>query len=193
MMYPYMTLADETEIVHSHYMEDERVKVYVEKPYEKDCFHHMTCYLPECELEDVFGFTEAEVNDYLEIIRSNSHLIMKYAKHGGVENIIAKDYIVHSKELNDTLLIEEAFLSSDHDYTIFKYADYRIRFRAPYSLEKYTEVKEWDNGYLVVMAKYKHNEEPEEEYIDLIPILEKLYIDAAEFVQNIKNVRVRYE
>lgn len=39
MMYPFMTLNDETEIVHSHYMEDERVKVYIEKPDEKDCFH----------------------------------------------------------------------------------------------------------------------------------------------------------
>lgn len=29
-------------------------------------------------------------------------------------------------------------------------------------LEKYTKVKEWDNGYLVVMAKYKHNKQEEE-------------------------------
>ena len=31
------------------------------------------------------------------------------------------------------------------------------------------DIKEWDNGYLVVMAKYKHNKKPEEEYIDLVP------------------------
>ena len=38
-------------------------------------------------------------------------------------------------------------------------------------LERYTKVVEWDNGYLIVMAKYK--EMPEvEEYIDLIPILD---------------------
>ncbi len=40
----------------------------------------------------------------------------------------------------------------------------------PYSLERYTEIREWDNGYLVVMAKYAHSPEPEEEYIDLVPI-----------------------
>jgi len=43
------------------------------------------------------------------------------------------------------------------------------------------------------MAKYEHNEEPEEEYIDLMPILEKLYIDADKFVHKIKKVRVLYE
>lgn len=47
-----------------------------------------------------------------------------------------------------------AFLSNDNNYTAFKYKDYTIRFLAPYSLERYVEVKEWDNGYLVVMTKY---------------------------------------
>jgi hypothetical protein len=28
-------------------------------------------------------------------------------------------------------------------------------------------VKEWDNGYLVVMAKYKYNNKPEEEYMTI--------------------------
>ena len=54
-------------------------------------------------------------------------------------------------------------------------------------------VKEWENGYLVVMAKYSHNKEDEEEYIDLIPILEDLYIDADSFVSQIKEVRIRYD
>ena len=103
------------------------------------------------------------------------------------------DYFVQVNDMEEPILIEEAYLSNDHNYTIFKYADQVIRFKAPYSLEKYTEVKEWDKGYLVVMAKYEHNEEPEEEYIDLIPILENLYIDASAFVNKIKKVRVLYE
>ena len=58
-------------------------------------------------------------------------------------------------------------------------------------LEKYTKVKEWDNGYLVVMAKYE--ELPEvEEYIDLIPILEMLYYDVDDFLKPIKEVRIEY-
>lgn len=67
-----------------------------------------------------------------------------------------------------------------------------IRFKAPYSLEYYTSVKEWDYGYLVVMAKYSHNSQDEEEYIDLVPILEKLYFDVDEFLKPIKEVRVEY-
>ena len=57
-------------------------------------------------------------------------------------------------------------------------------------MEKYTAIKEWDNGYLVVMAKYKHNQESEEEYIDLIPILEDLYILPEEFLKSIKEVKI---
>lgn len=60
-------------------------------------------------------------------------------------------------------------------------------------MERFTAVKEWDNGYLVVMAKYQHNKEPEEEYIDLIPILRDLYIDAAHFLEPIKEVELAYE
>jgi len=87
----------------------------------------------------------------------------------------------------------EAILSSENEYTIFKYGKYNIRFRAPYSLEKYTQIKEWDNGYLVVMAKYSHNQEEEEEFIDLIPILENLYYDAYKFLAPIKKVRIQYD
>jgi hypothetical protein len=45
--------------------------------------------------------------------------------------------------------------------------------------------KENDYGYLVVMAKYKDLDEIEE-YIDLVPILEKLYYDVDKFLQPIK-------
>ena len=88
---------------------------------------------------------------------------------------------------------DEAILSNKNEYTIFQYDRYIIRFRAPYSLEKYTQVKEWDNGYLVVMAKYSHNQEEEEEYIDLIPILKALYYDAYKFLAPIKKVRIQYD
>lgn len=86
-----------------------------------------------------------------------------------------------------------AILSNDNDFTIFRYRDYTIRFKAPYSLEYYSEVKEWDNGYLVVMAKYRHNNQNEEEYIDLVPILQKLYISPEEFLKPIKEVVVQYD
>lgn len=86
-----------------------------------------------------------------------------------------------------------AVLSNDERFTIFKYGKYTIRFKSPYSLEYYTSVKEWDNGYLVVMAKYVHNQESIEEYIDLKPILEDLYIPAEQFLKSVKEVRLENE
>lgn len=86
----------------------------------------------------------------------------------------------------------EAILSSAEGFTAFRYGGYNIRFRAPYSLERYVDVVSWDDGYLVVLAKYSHNAEPEEEYIDLKPILDGLYIDSEVFLKPIKKVRVAY-
>ena len=42
MLYPFMTLNDNTEIVHSEMKPDGRVKVYIETPDAKYCFRHAT-------------------------------------------------------------------------------------------------------------------------------------------------------
>ena len=83
----------------------------------------------------------------------------------------------------------QAILSNQHEMTSFRYGDYNIRFRSPNILKKYTEVKKWDNGYLVVMADYE-GMGPTEEYIDLIPILQNLYITPDTFLKNIKTVKI---
>ena len=88
---------------------------------------------------------------------------------------------------------DEAILSSADGYTVFRYDDYVIRFVAPYSLEKYISIKEWDAGYIVVMTKYRHKDDYVEEYIDLIPVLENLYMDKDSFLKPIKKVRVSYD
>lgn len=74
---------------------------------------------------------------------------------------------------------------------IFKFNNHTIRFMTSKRLERYTKVIEWDHGYLVVMAKYKNIGEVEE-YIDLIPILDKLYYNTDEFLKAIKEVRIDY-
>ena len=51
MMYPFMTLDDDTEIVHSEMKPDGRVKVYLEKPDTEDCFHSAVCWLPGYDLQ----------------------------------------------------------------------------------------------------------------------------------------------
>ena len=87
MMYSFLTLDDETEIVHSEMLPDGRVKVYIEKPDEKDCFHHAVCFLPDYQIEDVKGFTEKEMERYLKIIQDTAHLIFESSSACGQPRI----------------------------------------------------------------------------------------------------------
>ena len=68
MMYPFLTLDDQTEIVHSEMKPDGRVKVYVEKPDEKDFFHNAVCWLPAYQWEQINGFTVEELARYESFI-----------------------------------------------------------------------------------------------------------------------------
>ena len=86
MIYPFLTLDDNTEIVHSEMLPDHRVKVYVEKPDAKDCFHSAVCWLPGYDWQDISGFTPEEIDHYQKIIESTAHLILQFSQEGGVEN-----------------------------------------------------------------------------------------------------------
>ncbi len=86
MMYPYMTLNDDTEITHSEKKADGRVKVYIETPDEKDGFHHAVCWLPSYEWTEISGYTEAEMAFFRQLIRNNAHAIMDFSVSGGVLN-----------------------------------------------------------------------------------------------------------
>lgn len=93
--------------------------------------------------------------------------------------------------MNKENLSSEALLSNDGDMTSFRYGNNNIRFRSPKCPKRYTEVKEWDNGYIVVMADYEGLGETEE-YIDLLPILKNLYINPKTFLKPIKSVKIDY-
>ncbi|MCD7717430.1 MAG: hypothetical protein LUG56_10840 [Lachnospiraceae bacterium] len=86
MMYPFMTLNDGTEIVHSDMQENGTVKVYIEKPDEKYCFRHATCWLPQYRWEDIYHFGDEEIKKFQEIIKSTAHLILQFSQEGGFEN-----------------------------------------------------------------------------------------------------------
>lgn len=77
MMYPFLTLDDHTEIVHSEMLADGRVKVYIEKPDEKDGFHSAICYLPDYDWQDISGFTPDEIVRYQKIIEAHREEINK--------------------------------------------------------------------------------------------------------------------
>lgn len=76
MIYPFMTLEDNTEITHTEMLADGRVKVYVETPDAKDCFHS----LPSYQIEDVRGYSDKEVEKYVEFIQKAAYLIMEFAQ-----------------------------------------------------------------------------------------------------------------
>ncbi len=86
MMYPFMTLNDDTEITHSEMGKDGRVKVYIETPDEKYCFRHATCYLPDYTWEDIYQYSDADIAKFQEIIESTAHLILEFSQEGGFDN-----------------------------------------------------------------------------------------------------------
>ena len=78
MMYPFMTLDDSAEIVHSEMRQDGTD--------EKDGFHHAECILPEYQWRDVYGFSDREMERYNEVIHSTAHLILQFAQEGGFDS-----------------------------------------------------------------------------------------------------------
>ncbi len=84
MMYPYLTLNDDTEITHSEMKEDGRVKVYIETPDDAGGFHSAVCWLPEYKWERIQGYSETELAFFQELIRNNAHLILEFSQDGGV-------------------------------------------------------------------------------------------------------------
>ena len=89
MIYPFMTLEDDTEITHTEMLENGEVKVYVETPDEKDCFHSLVCYLPSYRVEEVIGYSEEEVSKHVKFIREAANLIIEFAQEGGFDHAAA--------------------------------------------------------------------------------------------------------
>ena len=94
--------------------------------------------------------------------------------------------------MDDAMNDSVAVLSSYDKYTTFTFLEVTLTFRSCDNLDRYTKVNLWDNGYLEVMAKYKNRNEEIEEYIDLRPVLENLYMDKDSFLKPIRSVRVEY-
>ena len=85
MKYPYMTLQDETNIVHSHMREDGTVKVYMERPRDGG-FDSAECILPCYEWGAINGFSPEEIKRLDKFVHNNAHLMMEFAQEGGFAN-----------------------------------------------------------------------------------------------------------
>lgn len=87
MVYPYITLADGTEIVHTQVFEEDgvsKVEVHFERPTE-DGFDTARCQLPSYTWLIRKGFSEGEIELFEQMVRSNAHLFYKYGANGGVQ------------------------------------------------------------------------------------------------------------
>jgi hypothetical protein len=84
MMYPYITLNDDTEITHSEMKADGTVKVYIETPDVKDGFHSAVCWLPDYRWEKIEGYSDSEMQYFKQLIRNNAHAIIEFSQDGGV-------------------------------------------------------------------------------------------------------------
>ena len=86
MMYPYMTLADETEIVHSQIIEEDgkqKVIVHFERPTE-DGFDSARCDLPGYKWILKQGYSDEEIAFFEQLLHNNAHLLYRYAENGGI-------------------------------------------------------------------------------------------------------------
>jgi hypothetical protein len=90
------------------------------------------------------------------------------------------------------VFMNTAFLSSFDKYTTFSFGGKTLTFRTCDNLEKYTKILLWDNGYIEVMAKYKNKDNEIEEFIDLEPVLDGLFMDKKSFLKPIKEVKIQY-
>lgn len=86
MMYPFITLNDDTEITHSEMQPDGKVKVYIETPDDTGGFRNAVCWLPEYRWEDINGYSETEMLYFRQLIKNNAHLIIEFSQEGGVLN-----------------------------------------------------------------------------------------------------------
>ncbi len=86
MIYPYMTLSDDTEITHTHLFEENgqnTVEVHFERPTDNG-FESARCSLPSYKWILREGFTDDEIAFFDEFLRHNAHLIFKFAQNGGI-------------------------------------------------------------------------------------------------------------
>lgn len=75
--------------------------------------------------------------------------------------------------------MKTAYLYNDGDYTFFKVGQEIVKFRTSPYLEKYVEVKEYADGYLVVDLKLLKSDKVYEDYLDIKGIFNEIELDTS--------------
>ena len=76
MIYPLLSLNDDTEYNYTDLQSDGTIIVYVETPNAIDGFHSLECVLPDYEVRNVQGYSQSKQDKILEIIKNNVDRIM---------------------------------------------------------------------------------------------------------------------
>ena len=86
MMYPYMTMADGTGIVHSQIIEKDgvdTVQVHFERPTDNG-FDSARCELPGYQWLYHEGYSAEELAFFTKLLECNAHLLYHCARNGGI-------------------------------------------------------------------------------------------------------------
>ena len=90
MMYSYMKLPDETEVVYSGIeliSNVETIRVYFEKPVEDNfVFYTAECLLPYKTWSKTKGFSGRELAGLMEFVNNNVDLFYEFAREGDVSS-----------------------------------------------------------------------------------------------------------
>ena len=83
MLYPYLVLPDEVEVLHTNILDSGRVEVHFEQATDMG-FNSARCELPAYNWIIQEGFSQAQLQEFETFLRNNAHLIFKYAQNGGI-------------------------------------------------------------------------------------------------------------
>lgn len=86
MYYPYCTINDETEVVHTPLNKDGVTVVHFETPDAVFGFKTLDCTVPGYKIMSRVGYTDEEAARLVQFCMSNAALLLTYAKTGGIAN-----------------------------------------------------------------------------------------------------------
>lgn len=86
MYYPYCTMYDKIEVVHTPLSSDGFVTVHFEEPDTIYGFKELDCLIPTYRISNIVGFSDTEASALVDFCIKNSEIILSVAKQGGIAN-----------------------------------------------------------------------------------------------------------
>lgn len=131
MIYPFMTIKDDIEVVHTELREDNTVKVYFEQPIEGG-FKSIECVIPTYDWGKNKGFEDEELIYLDGYVHSVADIILELAQEGGFDSLEHKKAEVEqtkkhtSLELRSILQAKIQEVPEKHLESVISFIDYII-------------------------------------------------------------------